>query len=90
MCSEVDPVSGVICLDTSGLMHGRHHGLGFDSEGSWAVSWLDVGEIRRLLAESWPKITRGEFGREMSRPSNDAGAQAGGLTRNGPGFGLIQ
>lgn len=65
-CSEVDPVSGVPCLDTSGRVHSRHYGLGFDARGSWSVLWLGAEEVRRLMDE---------LERRMSRPGNDAGGQ---------------
>lgn len=104
MCAEVDPVSGLICLDTSGRPHRRHHGLGFDSRGSWSVSWLDATEVRRLMSEDWRRqmesatwavveretgMSREELAREVSRLGNSPGGPGEGLTGNGPGVGVI-
>lgn len=67
VCSEVDPVSGLVCLETSGREHRRHYGLGFDAGGSWSVSWLDGSEIMRLLALRVPLVSRADFEEQYPR-----------------------
>lgn len=59
-CSEVDPVSGMRCMSTSGLVHEEHYAMGYDGEGHWEVSWRDVGQVRRLLG--LPEKSRGGNG----------------------------
>lgn len=75
MCGSVDPVSGLVCVLASGEVHRRHHGRGRGSGGSWSVEWVDVDEVRRLLMEAAPRISREEFERQTSRTGNGSGGQ---------------